>query len=221
MASSSSAASKAPAWTLVRAAASARPARCAGSSVSIRGPLQKCGRCGQPAACLRPPGRAFQLRGDVLIWPGRGLRPVPGPPVGIDPRIGDLRQRARAPPACPGPTLTGRPPSGPADGGTAPGCRTRPGRPRPRVRLRRRRCPARRPLATPAPGRQSGRPPPAGAAAGSGPGRACTRRRKLSSMLPARGTAPGSPNPPASWAGVNPRGSSSKASGLPRVSATI
>ena len=33
--------------------------------------------------------------------------------------------------------------------------------------------------------------------------------------------APGSPNPPASCAGVSPRGSSSSASGLPRVSATI
>ena len=40
-------------------------------------------------------------------------------------------------------------------------------------------------------------------------------------MLPASGTAPGSPNPPASSAGVSPRGSSSRASGLPRVSATI
>ena len=40
-------------------------------------------------------------------------------------------------------------------------------------------------------------------------------------MLPDSGTAPGSPNPPASSAGVNPRGSSNNASGLPPVSATI
>ena len=38
---------------------------------------------------------------------------------------------------------------------------------------------------------------------------------------PDSGTAPGSPNPPASSAGVTPRGNSSSASGLPRVSATI
>ena len=37
----------------------------------------------------------------------------------------------------------------------------------------------------------------------------------------ASGRASGSPNPPASSAGVNPRGSSSSASGLPRVSARI
>jgi hypothetical protein len=42
-------------------------------------------------------------------------------------------------------------------------------------------------------------------------------------LLDAAGQRPrvGSPNPPASSAGVNPRGSSSSASGLPRVSATI
>ena len=38
---------------------------------------------------------------------------------------------------------------------------------------------------------------------------------------PDSGRAPGSPNPPASCAGVSPRGSSSSASGFPRVSATI
>ena len=40
-------------------------------------------------------------------------------------------------------------------------------------------------------------------------------------MLPASGTAPGRPNPPASSAAVKPRGSSKMASGLPPVSATI
>ena len=40
-------------------------------------------------------------------------------------------------------------------------------------------------------------------------------------MLSESGIAPGSPNPPASSAGVNPRGSSNSASGLPRVSLTI
>jgi hypothetical protein len=47
------------------------------------------------------------------------------------------------------------------------------------------------------------------------------RRRKLSSMRPARGVASGSPKPPASSAGVCPCGSSRRARGLPRLSATI
>ena len=48
-----------------------------------------------------------------------------------------------------------------------------------------------------------------------------TRREEARSIRPASGRASGSPNPPASSAGVSPRGSSSSASGLPRVSATI
>ena len=53
------------------------------------------------------------------------------------------------------------------------------------------------------------------------PGSSARRRVKLSSMLADKGTAAGSPNPPASWIGVSPRGSSNRASGLPRVSRTI
>ena len=45
-------------------------------------------------------------------------------------------------------------------------------------------------------------------------------RRKLCSIRLGRGVTSGSPNPPASSAGVNPRGTSSRASGLPRDSAT-
>ena len=48
-----------------------------------------------------------------------------------------------------------------------------------------------------------------------------TRWRKLCSMRLASRRASGSPNPPASSAGVSPRGSSISASGLPRVSARI
>ena len=51
-------------------------------------------------------------------------------------------------------------------------------------------------------------------------GSARSRCRKLSSIRPASDTAPGKPKPPASCAGDSPRGSSSNASGLPRVSAT-
>jgi hypothetical protein len=48
---------------------------------------------GQPAAGLRPPGRTLQLRGYLLIRPGRGLGLVPGPPIRIENRVGHLRQR--------------------------------------------------------------------------------------------------------------------------------
>ena len=52
-------------------------------------------------------------------------------------------------------------------------------------------------------------------------GSGASRSRKLCLIRPATAGAPDSPNPPASSAGVRPRGSSSSASGLPRVSATI
>jgi hypothetical protein len=55
--------------------------------------LEECRGRGQPAPGLRPAGRALQLGGDVLVRPGRALRPVPRPPIGIGPGIGDLRQR--------------------------------------------------------------------------------------------------------------------------------
>ena len=48
----------------------------------------------QAPAGLRAPGRALQLAGDLLIGAWRGLGPVPGAAVGIEPRIGDLRQHA-------------------------------------------------------------------------------------------------------------------------------
>ena len=48
-----------------------------------------------------------------------------------------------------------------------------------------------------------------------------SRRTKLCSIPVHSGSAAGSPNPPASWAGVNPRGSSMRASGFPPVSAMI
>jgi hypothetical protein len=52
-------------------------------------------------------------------------------------------------------------------------------------------------------------------------GSASSCRAKLSSIRPASGVAPGRPNPPASCAGVSPRGNSRSASGFPRVSAMI
>ncbi len=52
-------------------------------------------------------------------------------------------------------------------------------------------------------------------------GSGASRSRKLCSIRPGTAGPPDRPNPPASSAGVRPRGSSSSASGLPRVSATI
>jgi hypothetical protein len=56
--------------------------------------LEERGRRGQAPARLRAIGRALELLGDVLVGPGRGVSSVPGPAVGIDLRIGDLRQGA-------------------------------------------------------------------------------------------------------------------------------
>ena len=67
-----------------------RPA--AGCGGEQRRPLQERGRRGQPATTLRPARRPFQFRGNVLVRPGRGLGPVPRAAVGIELRIGDLRQ---------------------------------------------------------------------------------------------------------------------------------
>ena len=53
-------------------------------------PFQERGRRRQPAARLRPAGRALQLGSDVLIGPRRRLREVPRPPIGIGARIGRL-----------------------------------------------------------------------------------------------------------------------------------
>jgi hypothetical protein len=75
--------------------------------------------------------------------------------------------------------------------------------------------------------RHSSAASPAGSAAASstsrrvGSGSSSSRRRKLSSIRPGSPAVPPNPGPPASSAGVMPRGSSSSASGFPAVSATI
>ena len=40
------------------------------------------------------PGRVLELSGDILVGPRSGLCPVPRAAVGIELRIGDLRERA-------------------------------------------------------------------------------------------------------------------------------
>jgi len=52
---------------------------------------QRGGRC-QSATRLRPPGRALQLGGNRLVWSLRSVGAMPGPPFGIDLRIGGLGQ---------------------------------------------------------------------------------------------------------------------------------
>ena len=86
-------ASNEPAWRLAWAAASARSARRAGSAVSA---TERCrnGRGRDPAASLRPAGRALELGGDVLVGPGRGLGPVPGRRSGSRLQVGGLGQGA-------------------------------------------------------------------------------------------------------------------------------
>ena len=101
--------------------------------------------------------------------------------------------------------------------------RTRPGRPgRPASRRGRDAQPRRRP-ATPATGSPVG-----SAAATSSSSRValgqiarCRRSEACPPIRPGSGSASGSPKPPASSAGDSRRGSSSRASGFPRVSATI
>src|SRR5205807_3415176 len=96
-------------------------------------------------------------------------RPGPGArPAGQDRRKRRWpRPARRAVPASSGPMPTGRPPSAPADAGTAPARRTLPAPPPPPAPPPRRRSRAAQPPATQAPDRRTDRPPPAAPAAGS------------------------------------------------------
>ena len=172
-----------------------------------------------PAARQRAAGRAFQLLGDLLVGRGRRLGAVPGAPVGVELGLRGLGQggvqrvpflrRRRA---------VGRRAHGTGDG-TAPARRSRAGRRRPPPPRPADRCRAARPRATRATARRRDRPPRAAAAA------ACPREarssRRSERVLDAHARRPGRPKPPASSAALMPRGSSSSASGLPRVSAMI
>ena len=75
--------------------------------------------------------------------------------------------------------------------------------------------------ATEAQGRRPVRRPPASSNRRASRGSRASRRVKLCSIPADSGSAVGRPKPPASWAGVSPRGSSRSASGFPPVSATI
>ncbi len=182
------------------------------------GTVQKRGCCRQATPRLSAARRALQLRRDILVE----ARTSPG----RDAKHGDRdrpHDRSRPPardarPAAPAATPLDTPPSGPAGDETSPARRSRAthrSRPPPGPRSR-----AARPRATPAPGRRPAPPPPPATAAGYRPGVRRSLRRKLSSIRPDSPDASNKPNPPASCAGVNPRGNSNNANGFPRVSAT-
>ena len=177
--------------------------------------------CCQPTPGLCPSGGSFELGGDLLIRTDHRLGAVPGPPVGVGGRVGDVGQR----PVQLVPALGGRRPVGRRADQRMPELHPdpeldQPGLDRRRRGLHREAEPARRP-ADQEPGPRWGRRPPAEAAVGSVPavppvaGESCPRSAPIS------GAARGRPNPPASSVGVNPRGSSSSARGFPCVSATI
>ena len=54
--------------------------------------LEERGRRGQTSASLRAAGRPLESLGDLLVGPRRRVGAVPGATVGIDLRIGDVRQ---------------------------------------------------------------------------------------------------------------------------------
>jgi hypothetical protein len=58
------------------------------------GPLQERGRRREAAAALCPSCGLLKFGSNFLIWARRGLGTVPGPPIRIDSRVGDLGQRA-------------------------------------------------------------------------------------------------------------------------------
>ena len=93
MASRSAAASKPPVWISAWAAAQRPTGPLRGLQRQRRRALEERRRRGQAATRLSPVRRAFQFRGDVLVGPTSGLGPMPGAPFGIEPRIGDLRER--------------------------------------------------------------------------------------------------------------------------------
>ena len=183
---------------LACAAASARCARRAGSSVS---PAE---RSRNAAAAARPPRRC--ARPAELLKFGR--QPSSSGPGAAWARCQARRSgsatgsvaSASAPcSSCPRlePMPTGRPPSAPADAGTARGRRTPPAPPPPPASPPRHRSRAARPPATPAPDRRSDQPPPAAPAAGSRTGKRLQLPPKALLDPPGeRHRACPSPNPP-------------------------
>ena len=220
-ASSPSAASNAPACRLACAAASSRSARRAGSTVRSAARPEERRRGAEAAARLRSAGGPLQLVSDLLVGALGGVRAVPCTAIRLERGIRDVGQRCMDAPALvvrcrsidgrshermPESNLCAHVQQAFLRSPAQPQC---PG------------CPVGWPLATSGPGRRPAPRPRPGASAASAA--ACPPAASESSPRSGPTGAPrsGIPNPPANCAVESPRGSSSSASGLPRVSATI
>ena len=180
------------------------PAAPAGSGVS------SAARSRNAAAAARPP-RPARARPSA---PARRRRPrrarrrvraMPGAPIGIDVRDRSPRPARDAPPGGRQRAPPGRPPSAPADDGTAPGRRAR-SAPRPRAGAAASASDPElaRPRATASVTSPTGSAAACSSSRRVSAGSDSSRRRKLCSIRLARGVASGSPNPPASSAGRQP-----------------
>ena len=198
-----------------------RSARRAGSTVSVAARSRNAAAAARPPASLRPARGALELRCDVLVRTVRGLGEMPDAAVRLERPVGHLRQRActlwrsasrgrsvdrRAHKRMPEAHLRTRRPAGPSA---------------PRDRAQSPRSPAGSPPATSAPGRRPVRRPRPGAAGESRRAAPPAAAGSSPRFAPTAASNSGSPNPPANCVAESPRGSSSSASGLPRVSATI
>ena len=194
MASSSPAASKAPAWTLACAAASARPARRAGSRVSVAACFRNAAAAARPPRAWARPAERSSSAATSSSGPGAACARCQARRSGSSPRIGGLRQcavrlllfpRRRRLVDHRADQRVAEPHPG-AELGQA---RFGRGRRRFGADAQPRWLPA-----TPAPGRRSGRPPRAAAAAG--PGReSVTRRPEALFDAPGQRHCAGEPEP--------------------------
>ena len=216
-----SAASGDPASYLAWAAESARSRPARRVNRQSGGLLEKRSRSGQAATRLRAVGRALQLGCHLSSGSDRCVRAVPRAAVGIKLRIDDVGERPVDVLALQERTPSDTPPSARADVRSGSWLRVRSvpsSRPPPRTRVRGRAAlrrattpPRRRPARPPPPAAIVGRRPTAARAAAGSPVR-CGCRGASRRAAQTRTQAP--PR-------VSPRGNSSNASGLPRVSATI
>ena len=181
------------------------------------GTLQERGRGRQPTARLCATRRALELKGNVLVEPRRRLGKMPGAAIGIDRRVSRVRQRAMhrlpvlparrrdTPPS--GPTGDERHPRANREQAVGVGRRLDPD-PEPPG------CPPHQHRIANGLRRRHQQQPP---------GIRRERRKPAAEAVldpPRQRKRVRNPNPPASSAGVNPRGSSNNANGFPRVSAT-
>ena len=220
-ASSASAASGLPASSLASAAASARSPRRTGSGVRSAARARNAAPRPRrpPRPCARP-AELLQLARDSLVEPGRPVRAMPCAPGGILLGVDRLSERAV--------DLLARG-AGRCSVDRGPDERMAESHSRSELDQSFGLCRADRIGAIPSrsAARQRRVTSPIGSAAAVSSSRResggsdSKRRRKLRSIRPDSGSPSGSPNPPASSAGVRPWGSSSSASGLPRVSATM